>query len=122
MQMNRRLKCELTQKEKAAFLADAGKLEARRTQKEHTEEAHKAEAKSAKDDAASLDRDARYMLKCINDGYETRDVICDETYQEAVKKMVTTRTDTGEIIDSRGLTAEERQLHIPNLDAPPTIQ
>jgi hypothetical protein len=42
--------------------------------------------------------------------YEYRDVDCEVTYDYDRRVVVTMRTDTGEIIDERGMTAEELQL------------
>lgn len=52
----------------------------------------------------------RKLLDVIKDGEETLEIECVERVNERLGKVEVVRTDTGQIIDERPLTADERQL------------
>lgn len=77
------------------------------------EEAQKAEAKAAKDRIASMGVELSQLAREARDREALRDVQCvwEADYGRAVATLI--RTDTGEAIETRGLTTEEMQVQIP---------
>lgn len=79
------------------------------------EEAKKAAASKVK---AEIDRVALAMkeaARAARDGHEVRDVQCAWHRDDARALMVLTRTDTGEVVETRPMSTAERQLGLPRI-------
>jgi hypothetical protein len=55
---------------------------------------------------------AMTLSRTINNGYQYKDVDCVMRFDYLSNVVVTTRLDTGEVIDSRAMTTEERQVEL----------
>lgn len=66
---------------------------------------HKAEVTRLEGERAQLSRD-------IRNGYEHRSVEVEVRHDYRAATVVTSRTDTGEVIDTRTMTIEERQVEL----------
>ena len=80
---------------------------------EEREEAQKADAKAAKDKIAGMAVELTQLAREARDREAMRDVQCvwEADYGRGVATLI--RTDTGEAIETRGLTTEEMQIQIP---------
>lgn len=63
-------------------------------------EQHKANVKARQ-------RDIEQLTEDLGAGFVMRPIACEQTVDLDRNKMVTTRIDTGEVIDERALTADE---------------
>lgn len=69
------------------------------------------------DDLKKLRERQRKLLDVIKDGEETVEVECVEEADERRMEVKTIRKDTGEVIDRRPMTADERQLGLAEVPA-----
>lgn len=85
------------------------------------EEARDAENKKRKGEIAMLDEITAKLSGAIALGTEERDVECEVRKDYRHGRVTTVRTDTGEVVDERTMTAQERQETMPfsNDDADP---
>lgn len=116
----RGLDCVLTKSEVAAYSQGAAELELERQAAEHEEQLAKATAKKWKDKAVTLDNDSRDLLTKVRTGKEIRDVDCVEGLSVEGDRVLTHRTDTGEMIGSRGLLESDRQgglFRLPDVES-----
>ena len=77
------------------------------------EEAREAENKKRKGDIALLEEATGLLSAIISTGTEEREVECEIRKDFIHGKVTTVRMDTGEIIDERIMTADERQETMP---------
>ena len=107
--VKRTLRCELSHDEQYALgreLARAQQeLEAAQTRKKEVGAQLTAEVKGAEAQTQKLGR-------ILANGYEYRDVECRVVYSADGLAVSLVRTDTGEIAETRALTAEERQRRL----------
>lgn len=101
------LKVELTEEE----LKDQAQIMAKAIAEVETAESEKkavtSQFKARIDEQTAVARSAGKMLQ---NGYDYRSVECEIIMDDNFRTVV--RTDTGEIVESRPLNAEERQLRI----------
>lgn len=105
----RPLLCQLTTVERnlrAAALADA--IES----KESAKDRHAAARRAMKDELEEIEGRIHALSKCVGSGAESRqvEVECVKDLDEGTYRE--TRTDTGEVVEERPLTTEERQMEI----------
>jgi len=67
-----------------------------------------------KAETSVVEADISKLSMVLQNGYEYRDVECEVDRDYEVKKIFTTRLDTGEIIKSRDMTQEELQVQLFN--------
>lgn len=99
------LRCDLDEgqlKAKAEALAQS--VEERRTKKSKW----KNEASIARADIKALDDRIAQLTRDYQDRSETRSVACEEVHDQRRGEVRIVRTDTKAVIDSRPMTAEER--------------
>lgn len=79
---------------------------------------------SAKEDASehksrvnALQEQERAKRIAADTGVERRSVLCEERRNEQLHQIDTVRLDTGKVVDSRAMSAEERQLVIPGTES-----
>jgi hypothetical protein len=68
-------------------------------------------AQRAKLEAAEARREQ--AIKAMTSGRETQLVECEERWDYGQRQVVTLRKDTGEVVDTREMTADELQLRMP---------
>lgn len=67
-----------------------------------------------------IDKRSKQLAKAIHTGKDERDVECEEVMVFETNTVQTKRVDTGEIVDQRAMTADERQTSLladPGSDA-----
>lgn len=105
--ITRNLKCELTEGELLAY----GKEMAEEEKKVEEAEEEKATVTKALGERIKYHSQmARNKAKLINNGYEYREVACDQTFDYPRGLVTITRKDTGDVIEERAMTADERQV------------
>ncbi len=102
----RNLRCVLTKREKRVL---AKRLVKQLRRRERLNERKAAAAKRYKRRIDDLESIIKRHCVSLEHGYEYRDVECVETRDEEHKRIVITRTDTGDEVDSRAMTTEEPQ-------------
>lgn len=101
------LKCILTESEEKAYGKEMADHE---TKAEETEQ-EKAKANKGYDTTIKFhSKGARTIAIKIKNGYEYREVPCDECFDYQRGLVTTIRIDTAEEIEQRAMTAEERQM------------
>lgn len=115
------LRCELHDKERLAYCDESATLVERIEQLEDQKKASASQYKSAiEEKAARLSRVSSY----IRNGWEEREVSCHWRYECSglepdgtpifhPEKKTLVRDDTGEAVEIREITQEERQLALP---------
>lgn len=104
------LRCNLTDEE----LLETGKQLARANAQRAEAESHKKEIDSQL--KADIEKHASRALSLsvlLNNGYEYRNVECQQVKDFAAGTVTVIRNDTGEIVLERPLTADERQAALP---------
>jgi len=101
------LSCTLTPAESAARAFELAVL-VRKIEDEET--AAKAAAAAARDSMKELDADLRRLARVVREGKEDRQVEVRVTRNPTDATVETVRVDTGEIVRSRAMTPEERQI------------
>lgn len=100
------LRCELTAEEqrlKGIQLADLDqKIAAKQEQK-------KLQNELITDELKDLSRQVAEIALEVRQGWEERQIPCLATYDYALAKVVTCREDTGQVVDERAMTEDERQ-------------
>jgi hypothetical protein len=105
----RKLKCFLSTAELAERASQVDANFEQIEEAEHELDAHARRVKSSKAKIDSLIEANREIARVRRDGYEYRDVACVEERDDRLGCMNTIRTDTREVIDTRALSAQERQ-------------
>jgi hypothetical protein len=86
---------------------------------EDAEARKKAVAAQLKAELEQVLNDQRVLAGKLRDGYEYRDIKCEET-KDYIHGLVTlVRLDTGEVVNERAMTVDERQQTLPISDKPP---
>lgn len=78
------------------------------------------EVKRAKGKIAGLEGDNRILSRTMREGFEFREVECEEVRNERLFQVDTIRCDTGEVLESRPFTAKERQGDLFPVERPTT--
>lgn len=105
--ITRNLKCVLTESELLVY----GKEMAEQEKKaEEIEDEKAAVTKALGEQVKYHSQMARSKAKLINDGFEFREVACDQTFDYPRGLVTVTRKDTGDVIEERAMTADERQV------------
>lgn len=106
-QITKNLKCELTENEKASYAAEMAEAELK--------------AQELESEKASIDKrlgnDIKYHVgisrqkaKLIKDGFEFREVACEELHNFERGIITVNRLDSAEEVEERAMTADERQM------------
>lgn len=103
----RHMDCELTSAELHNRSREAADLMAER---DRTEAEYKAAATIGRTEVAGMDVNLRRLARIVRDGVEARPVECEARIVGGNVEVV--RLDTGEVIETRAMTAEERQTEI----------
>lgn len=69
--------------------------------------------KAWKDRIETAQMNAHQLATIITTGFEDRPVTCCTTFDYQRLSVTTSRTDTGEILDTRPMTEDERQRELP---------
>ena len=111
----RSLTCKLTADERSERAMRSAQLTQSRDQED---EARKASASAYKAAIDRLDIDRREAARAARDGHESRSVECSWSRDDARALMLLFRHDTEELIESRAMTTEERQMSLPRIGEP----
>jgi hypothetical protein len=117
--LTRSLKCVLTADELAEKAREIDTNFGEMAEVEAELDSLARKVKSAKSRLEALTDDNREIARTRRDGYEYRDVDCEERRDDASLEMHTVRLDTGEILESRALRSDERQGVL--FDAEPAV-
>lgn len=94
-----------------AEMADLGvKLSKRLSDLDQAKEEAKAVAAGHKAEQQAIETDIKALRSHVDEGYEMRDVKCERRVDFVADTVEVARLDTGEIIETRELKREERQL------------
>jgi len=63
-----------------------------------------------------LTAEVRQLTRQVKEGTATRSVLCELKLNWTKLTATTVRTDTGEVVDERGMTEDEKQLGFDDLD------
>ena len=105
--LTRNLKCMLTQDETRTYGIELARENAA---KDEAEERKKEVDAQLKAEIESHSTRALSIARKINNGYEYRDVECTLDCNYTKNSATIRRTDTGEVIETRAMTQEERQM------------
>lgn len=112
--IHRELRVNLSDEEKVAYGKELGDvlhgIAVEDEKKTLAAELHKAAVKP-------LESRVTELGKCLRNGWEERFVECEVSLDFRTGSVSVIRLDTGEVIESRGMTAEERQMDIPRIGA-----
>ena len=103
---SRRVQVTLTVEEITARGRALAEAEANRSK---VDAERKAAASTFRDTIVGIDAVIDRLTREVNSGEEERAVACVEAADHERGEWVTTRTDTGEVLDTRPFSAEERQ-------------
>lgn len=103
---SRDLTCALTREEVEERAQEAAALVERRDQKEAD---FKEQAKRWKNEISALDVEHRIVSSEVRSRTTVRNVECERVFDYTAGLVIETRTDTGEVINSRKMTDSERQ-------------
>ena len=120
--INKTLGCELSLAEVNAHALRAAKLDEEIFDEREQNSARQKASKALVDD---LSRERGEALRKVRTGKEDRKVNCERTFDFSENAVVTVRLDTGEEIDRRAMTYDERQqalFPVPDHDGPDTSQ
>lgn len=108
--MSRFLPCKLTEVE----IRERGVALAKLTQDiKATEDRHASVKSQLKSELGVLQAQQAKIAGCVSRGEESRDVRVEIVYDYSDLSVTEYRTDTGERINSRTMTEEERQIPLP---------
>lgn len=107
--ITRSLLVKLTTDEIRARAAELARMTASQAQLEDEKKAQTSNFKTQIDRCVA---DCRDYAERVTTGREFRDVDCEWT-PSPTGKMILTRLDTKEVIETRKMTAEEQQMHLP---------
>ena len=68
-----------------------------------------AAAKEFGEKIKNIEGEIAKLAQCVSSGFEHRSVTCEERLNFAIGEFRVTRLDTGEVLDARALTPNERQ-------------
>lgn len=102
----RQLPCKITDEESQAKGSKAAKLQ---DQAEELQEQLNISLKDLRADIKQKRGEIRGLLKEIAAGTEDRDVVCYDDKDFRKGEIRTHRADSGEVVDRRAMTADERQ-------------
>jgi hypothetical protein len=118
--------CELPVKlNEQEVLGKADQLVAKMASLHDLEEKKKLDAKQAKDEIEALERKAKKLAREIADRAELRQVDCRWERDNHRSSMVLYRTDTGEVVRARPMTADEladKQVTLFDADRKPAAE
>jgi hypothetical protein len=103
------LRCVLTTQER---LEMGDELSKETTAAEQAEDRKKAVGAQLKADVDEHNAKCRRLASVLSAGYEYREVKCEETWDYDAGLVTVFRTDTGEAVTMRKMTAQEQQLHM----------
>ncbi len=103
---SRDLTCALTREEVEERAQEAAALVERRDQKEAD---FKEQAKRWKNEISQLDVEHRIVSSEVRSKSTVRPVECERVFDYAAGLVIETRTDTGEVINSRKMADADRQ-------------
>lgn len=103
---SRDLTCALTREEVEERAQEAAALVERRDQKEAD---FKEQAKRWKNEISALDVEHRIVSSEVRSKSTVRPVECERVFDYVAGLVIETRTDTGEVINSRKMSDSERQ-------------
>ena len=106
----RQLPCKLTPEELQARGKAAAEVAA---QREHLDNQRKEAAAEYKAQIARKETELDHLFTQLRSGQEHRDVEVEIVKNYRTKSVKTTRTDTGDAIDTRAMTPAELQLTLP---------
>lgn len=104
--LTRNLKCILTEDETRLYGMDLARSNA---SKDESEERKKEVDAQLKAEIESHSTRALNLARKINNGYEYRDVECVTDLNFTKNSATVTRLDTGEVVEKRAMTDDERQ-------------
>jgi hypothetical protein len=104
--ITRNLKCILTEDETRIYGMDLARSNA---SKDESEERKKEVDAQLKAEIESHSTRALNLARKINNGYEYRDVECLTEFDFTKNSATITRVDTGEVVEKRAMTDDERQ-------------
>lgn len=107
--VTKHLKCLLSDHEIRTMGQDLARSNA---QKDEAEERKKAVDAQLKSEIESHATRSLSLARTINNGYQYKDVDCAMRFDYLTNTVTTVRTDTGEVIESRAMTTEERQVEL----------
>lgn len=115
-QLTRRLPCRLTPEELDQRVKEhARTLRDQREQEAHYE-AKKAEAKTAKEGLDYVNGRLHISAETITTQREMRQIELDEVFDFDGNMVWQRRTDTGQMVDMRQMTTDERQLSVADVE------
>ena len=103
------LKCNLTNAELLEYGNSLARLNTKANELKDQAKSVASDFKAKIDAAGS---EAGVFARAIQNGFEYRNVECEIDRDYEVRKVFTTRLDTGEIIKTRDMTQEELQGHL----------
>lgn len=105
--INRTLKCLLTEDESREM---GGELAQRYSEITDLEDQKKAVTSDFKSRIDAASAEASRIARMISNGYEFREVECEVVQDYEMGEVLIVRLDTGETIERRRMTPEERQV------------
>lgn len=106
IERTRSVKCELTEHERLSAGMEAARCVVKLQALQAARQSSMAEFKGQIEEVQELHR--RHS-RLVYDGFEHRDVLCDEVHYPETRMVVVCRRDTGEVVEERDMTAEEMQ-------------
>ncbi|NTW67218.1 MAG: hypothetical protein HGB21_13080 [Nitrospirae bacterium] len=100
------LECQLTDAERIGHGTDMSTLTLEINELEEQKKSVMADYKARIDGKGA---DARRIAQILKQGYELREVDCEELRDYETRTVTVVRLDTGEMVSSRGMTIEEMQ-------------
>ena len=115
----RKLKCVLTNEEKLQISETMSETIINKAGTEDDLAAFLSSAKSTKAQHESTIKHANSIIadcaQTLNSGFVFRDVECETVKDYEDQKIRVYRVDTGEVVETRNMTEEEKQMHIDEL-------
>lgn len=108
----------LSAEELASYADRAAKLDEELFDKR---EALSAYQKAAKAEMDEITRDRSDCLRKVRTRREERKVACQRTFDFTTNAVITTRLDSGEVVDTRAMTYDERQQHLFEIPGAGTV-
>ena len=101
---------KLTEAEKAEYADDMAKLD---KEIEELEDERSRISNSLKKQIDAKENERRAMSKIVRQGQEEREILCDKVADYDSGEIKWADAVTGEVVDKRPMTSEERQLPLP---------
>lgn len=106
LRVNRQLPCQLTHDELITAAKGVARATADLAAAETEMQAVKAEYKET---VARLEARRGESARLVNEGVQVREVECEEIHDLTAKTVVVVRRDTGEQVENRAMSAQERE-------------